>query len=66
MKKYVHVKVYPADEDEKQAAAANTARLRELRLAKEAADRETGSGQPMPTVKKSRAPRDGKRALSAS
>jgi hypothetical protein len=66
MMKYVHVKVYPVDEDEKQAAAANTARLRELRLAKEAADRETRSDPAMSTVKKSRAPRDGKRTLRAS
>jgi hypothetical protein len=66
MMKYVHVKVYPADEDEKQAAAANTARLRELRLAKEAADREAKSDPAMSTVKKSRAPRGGKRTLRAS
>lgn len=68
MVKYLHVKVAPADEGEKQAAAENTARLRALRLAKEAADRETetGSGQAMPTTKKSRAPRDGKPPLRAS
>jgi len=65
MMKYVHVKVYPVDEDEKQAAAANTARLRELRLAKEAADRETRGGPTMSTVKKSRAPGAGKRPLRA-
>lgn len=66
MMKYVHVKVAPVDEDEKQAAAANTARLRQLRLAKEAADRQTGGGQVPSAVKKSRPLRDGKRALLAS
>jgi hypothetical protein len=40
MANYVHVKVELPNEDEKQAEAANTARLRSLRLAKEAADRE--------------------------
>ena len=48
MMKYVHVKVAPVDEDEKQAAAANTARLRQLRLAKEAAERQTGGGRARP------------------
>jgi hypothetical protein len=43
MGNYVHVKVEPPSEDEKQAEAANTARLRSLRLAKEAADREHAS-----------------------
>jgi hypothetical protein len=66
MMKYVHVKVRPVDEDEKQAAAANTSRLRELRLAKEAIARETGRSQAMLTVKKSRAPRNGQRTLRAS
>ena len=42
MANYVHVKVELPNEDEKQAEAANTARLRSLRLAKEAADREPG------------------------
>jgi hypothetical protein len=39
MVKHVHVKVLPPDEDERQAEAAKTTRLRALRLAKEAADR---------------------------
>jgi len=39
MTKFVHVKVVPPDEEEKQAAVDKTARLRALRLAKEAADR---------------------------
>lgn len=39
----IHVKVVPPDEDEKQAAADKTARLRALRLAKEAADRDTAN-----------------------
>ena len=38
MANYVHVKFEPPSEDEKQAEAAKTARLRSLRLAKEAAD----------------------------
>ena len=66
MIKHMHVKAYPVDEDEKQAAAANTARLRELRLAKEAADREAGRVQAIAPVRKSRASRDGKQALRAS
>ena len=41
MKKYVHVKVKPPGEDEKQAELAKTARLRALRLLKEAADKES-------------------------
>jgi hypothetical protein len=36
----IHVKVVPLDEDEKQAAADKTTRLRALRLAKEAVDRD--------------------------
>jgi hypothetical protein len=35
----IHVKVLPPNEDERQAAADKTTRLRALRLAKEAADR---------------------------
>ncbi len=34
----IHVKVLPPDEDERQAEADKTMRLRALRLAKEAAD----------------------------
>jgi len=43
MEKYVHVKVQPPTEDEKQAQTAKTTRLRALRLAKEAADRDAAS-----------------------
>jgi hypothetical protein len=66
MIQHMHVKAYPVDENEKQAAAANTARLRELRLAKEAADRETGSGQATPMIKKSGASRIGPPTRRAS
>jgi len=38
MARTIHVKVVPPDEDEKQAAADKTTRLRGLRLAKEAAN----------------------------
>ena len=43
MIKHVHVKVRLPDEDDKQAVAAKTARLRALRLGKEAADREAAT-----------------------
>jgi hypothetical protein len=43
MMKYIHVKVSPLDDDEKQAELAKTARLRALRLIKEAADKETAA-----------------------
>ena len=43
MSKYIHVKVTPAAEDEKQVEAAKTARLRASRLAKEAADRDAAN-----------------------
>jgi|GraSoiStandDraft_46_1057282.scaffolds.fasta_scaffold6072728_1 hypothetical protein len=43
MIKHVQVKISPPGEDEKQAEAAKTARLRALRLTKEAADREAAS-----------------------
>jgi hypothetical protein len=39
----IHVKVVPPDEDEKQAEANKTMRLRALRLAKEAVDRDAAS-----------------------
>ena len=39
----IHVKVLPPDEDERQAEADKTMRLRALRLAKEAADRDAAS-----------------------
>lgn len=43
MTKYVHVKVRPPGEEEKQAELAKTARLRALRLIKEAADKEAAA-----------------------
>ena len=43
MEKFVHVKVRPPSEEEKQAAVAKTARLRALRLVKEAADKNAAS-----------------------
>jgi hypothetical protein len=39
----IHVKVVPPDEDGKQVEADKTTRLRALRLAKEAADRDAAS-----------------------
>ena len=39
----INVKVVPLDEDEKQAEADKSTRLRALRLAKEAADRDTAN-----------------------
>jgi hypothetical protein len=42
----IHVKVVPPDEDERHAEAANTMRLRNLRLAKEAAERDTANHLP--------------------
>jgi hypothetical protein len=44
MEKYLHVKVQPPTEDETHAQAAKTTRLRDLRIAKEAADRISASG----------------------
>jgi hypothetical protein len=43
MRKHVHVKVAPPDSDAQQDEADKVARLRALRLAKEAADREAAS-----------------------
>ena len=43
MMKHVHVKVRLPGEDEKQAEVAETARLRALRLIKEAADKEAAA-----------------------
>jgi hypothetical protein len=43
MENTIHVKVVPPDEEEKLAEAAKTTRLRALRLAKEAADRDAAS-----------------------
>ena len=54
MAKHIHVKVRPIDEDEKQAEAVKTARLRILRLGKEAADREAAIGAIAAVPRKSR------------
>ena len=54
---YVHVKVQPPSEDEKLAEADKTARLRSLRLAKEAADQEQTHCEVSPPIPKSRGPR---------
>jgi hypothetical protein len=43
MEKYVHVKIQPPSEDEKQDQAVKITRLRALRLAKETADRDSAS-----------------------
>jgi hypothetical protein len=48
MGNYVHVTFEMPSEDEKQAEAAKTARLRSLRLAKEAADRAHASRDVVP------------------
>jgi hypothetical protein len=48
------VKVMRPEEDEKQDEAAKTARLRALRLAKEAADRDAASRESTATAPKSR------------
>jgi hypothetical protein len=55
----VHVKVELPTEDEKQAEAAKMARLRSLRLAKEAADKEQASRDVAATTPKSREHRIG-------
>jgi hypothetical protein len=54
MGNYVHVKVEMPSEDEKQAEAAKTARLRSLRLAKEATDRARAGREVSVTAPKSR------------
>jgi hypothetical protein len=43
MEKYVHVKIQPPSEDEKQDQAVKITRLRALRLAKETADKDVAS-----------------------
>ena len=48
MAKHVHVKVRTPAEEEKHAAAAKITRLRALRLAKEAADREAAAQEIKP------------------
>ena len=57
MANYVHVKVEPLSEDEMQAEGAKTARLRSLRLAKEAADLKQASCDVAPPAPRGRGPR---------
>jgi hypothetical protein len=57
MARHVHVKVEIPNEDEKQAEAAKTVRLRALRLAREATDQEEASREVARTALKSRGPR---------
>jgi hypothetical protein len=57
MANYVHVRVQMPSEDEKQAEADKTARLRSLRLAKEAADQEHTSREVTTPIPISRGPR---------
>lgn len=54
MKKYVHVKGKPPGENEKQAELAKTARLRALRLLKEAADKESAAREIVPLPSRTR------------
>jgi hypothetical protein len=57
MAKHIHVNVGLPNEDEKQAEAAKTVRLRALRLAKEATDQEQAGHEVARTALKSRGPR---------
>jgi hypothetical protein len=57
MGKHIHVNVGLPNEDEKQAEAAKTVRLRALRLAKESTDQEEASHEVARTALKSRGPR---------
>jgi hypothetical protein len=54
MTKFVHVKVWPPTEDEKQAGVAQTNRLRALRLAKEAADGDAAGREITATIPRGR------------
>jgi hypothetical protein len=54
MTKFVHVKVRPPTEDEIQAGADKTNRLRALRLAKEATDRDAATRALTATIPKTR------------
>jgi hypothetical protein len=54
MTKFVHVKVRPPTEDEIQAGADKTNRLRALRLAKEATDRDIATRALAAVIPKSR------------
>ena len=57
MLKHIQVKVGLPNEDEKQAEAAKTVRLRALRLARKATDQEEASREVARTALKSRGPR---------
>jgi len=57
MGKHIHVNVGLPNEDEKQAEAAKTVRLRALRLAKEATDQDEASREVARTALKSRGQR---------
>ena len=57
MTKHIHVNVGLPNEDEKQAEAAKTVRLRALRLTKEATDQEEASRKVARTALKNRGPR---------
>jgi hypothetical protein len=57
MGNHIHVNVGLPNEDEKQAEAAKTVRLRALRLAKEVTDQEEASREVALTALKSRGPR---------
>jgi biotin synthase-related radical SAM superfamily protein len=57
MGKHIHVNVGLPNEDEKQAEAAKTVRLRALRLAKEATDQEDATREVARTALRSRGPR---------
>jgi hypothetical protein len=57
MTKHIHVNVGLPNEDEKQAEAAKTVRLRALRLAKESTDQGEASREVARTALKSRGPR---------
>lgn len=66
MANYVHVRVQMPTEDEKQAEADKMARLRSLRLAKEAVDREQADRNVAPPTSKSQGPRIGPSSSRAS
>jgi biotin synthase-related radical SAM superfamily protein len=57
MTKHIHVNVGLPNDDEKQAEAAKTVRLRALRLAREAADQGEAGREVARTALKSREPR---------
>ena len=57
MRKHIHVNVGLPNEDEKQAEAAKTIRLRALRLAREATDQREAGLEVARTAPKNRGPR---------